>query len=129
IWGVHTEVFCAGKEETFEFLQDVMDEILDIFPSEFIHIGGDECPKDAWKLCENCQKRMKDKGLKDEHELQSYFISRMDKYLTSKGRRLMGWDEILEGGLAPGAAVMSWRGEAGGIEAAKQKHDVVMSPN
>lgn len=129
IWGVHSEVYCAGKEETFVFLQNVLDEILDIFPSEFIHVGGDECPKDAWKICENCQKRMKDNGLKDEHELQSYFISRMDKYLTSKGRRLLGWDEILEGGLAPGATVMSWRGEAGGIEAAKQKHDVVMSPN
>ncbi len=129
IWGVHSEVFCAGKEETFEFLQNVLDEILDIFPSEFIHVGGDECPKDAWEKCENCQKRMKNNGLKDEHELQSYFISRIDNYLTSKGRRLLGWDEILEGGLAPGATVMSWRGEAGGIEAAKQKHDVVMTPN
>jgi len=129
IWGVHKDVYCAGKEETFEFLQNVMDEILEIFPSEFIHIGGDECPKDAWKQCDACQKRMKENGLKDEHELQSYFISRMDKYLTSKGRNLIGWDEILEGGLAPKAAVMSWRGEKGGIEAAKQKHYVVMSPN
>jgi hexosaminidase len=129
IWGVHKDVFCAGKEETFVFLQDVLDEILDIFPSEFIHIGGDECPKDAWKQCDACQKRIKENGLKNEHELQSYFISRMDKYLTSKGRRLVGWDEILEGGLAPGATVMSWRGEKGGIEAAKQKHEVVMSPN
>jgi hexosaminidase len=129
IWGVHSEVFCAGKEETFEFLQNIMDEILDIFPSEFIHVGGDECPKDEWEKCENCQKRIKDNGLKDEHELQSYFISRMDKYLASKGRRLLGWDEILEGGLAPGATVMSWRGEKGGIEAAKQNHDVVMTPN
>ncbi len=129
IWGVHKDVFCAGKEETFEFLQNVLDEILDIFPSEFIHIGGDECPKDAWKQCDACQKRIKENGLKDEHELQSWFVSRMDKYLASKGRRLLGWDEILEGGLAPGATVMSWRGEAGGIEAAKQNHDVVMSPN
>jgi len=128
-WGVHKDVYCAGKEETFEFLQNVLDEILDIFPSEFIHVGGDECPKDSWKLCDACQKRIKENGLKDEHELQSYFISRMDKYLASKGRRLLGWDEILEGGLAPGATVMSWRGEKGGIEAAKQKHDVVMSPN
>ncbi|HSO88002.1 MAG TPA: beta-N-acetylhexosaminidase [Draconibacterium sp.] len=129
IWGVHKDVYCAGKEETFDFLQNVLDEILDIFPSEFIHIGGDECPKDAWQQCDACQKRMKEKGLKDEHELQSWFVSRMDEYLTSKGRRLVGWDEILEGGLAPGAIVMSWRGEKGGIEAAKQKHDVVMSPN
>jgi hexosaminidase len=128
-WGVHKDVYCAGKEETFTFLQNVIDEILEIFPSKFIHIGGDECPKDAWKQCDACQSRMKKEGLKDEHELQSYFIGRMDKYLASKGRRLLGWDEILEGGLAPGATVMSWRGEKGGIEAAKQKHDVVMSPN
>jgi len=128
IWGVHKDVYCAGKEETFEFLQNVMDEVLEIFPSEFIHIGGDECPKDAWEHCDACQKRIKDEGLNDEHELQSWFITRMDKYLSSKGRRLIGWDEILEGGLAPEATVMSWRGIKGGIEAAKQKHDVVMSP-
>ena len=128
-WGVHKDVYCAGKEETFTFLQDVLDEIMDIFPSEFIHVGGDECPKDAWEQCDACQERIKDEGLKDEHELQSWFISRMDSYLTSKGRRLIGWDEILEGGLAPQATVMSWRGEKGGIEAAKQKHDVVMTPN
>lgn len=127
-WGVHKDVYCAGKEETFTFLQDVLDEVLDIFPSEFIHIGGDECPKDAWKKCEACQKRIKENGLHDEHELQSWFITRIDKYLTSKGRRLIGWDEILEGGLAPEATVMSWRGVKGGIEAAKQRHDVVMSP-
>ena len=129
IWGVSKDVYCAGKEETFVFVQNVLDEILDIFPSEFIHIGGDECPKDSWEKCDACQKKIKDEGLKDEHELQSYFISRMDKYLSSKGRRLIGWDEILEGGLAPSATVMSWRGEKGGIEAAKQKHDVVMTPN
>ncbi len=129
VWGVHKDVYCAGKEETFEFLQNVLDEVLDIFPSEFIHIGGDECPKDAWKQCDACQKRIKENGLEDEHELQSWFITRMDKYLSSKGRRLIGWDEILEGGLAPEATVMSWRGEKGGIEAAKQKHEVVMSPN
>lgn len=128
-WGVSKDVYCAGKEETFEFIQNVLDEVLDIFPSKFIHIGGDECPKDSWKHCEACQKRMKAEGLKNEHELQSYFISRIDKYLTSKGRRLIGWDEILEGGLAPQATVMSWRGEKGGIAAAKQKHEVVMSPN
>ncbi len=129
IWGVHKDVYCAGKETTFEFLQNVMDEILDIFPSKFIHIGGDECPKDAWEQCVACQKRIKEEGLADEHELQSWLIARMNKYLTSKGRRLIGWDEILEGGLAPQATVMSWRGEKGGIEAARQKHDVVMSPN
>ncbi len=127
-WGVHKDVFCAGKEETFVFLQNVLDEMLEIFPSQFIHIGGDECPKDAWKVCDSCQKRIKDEKLKDEHELQSWFITRMDHYLTSKGRRLIGWDEILEGGLAPQATVMSWRGIAGGIEAAKQHHDVVMTP-
>ena len=127
-WGVHTDVYCAGKEETFEFLQNVLDEVLDIFPSEFIHIGGDECPKVAWENCEHCQARIKENNLQNEHELQSWFITRMDKYLSSKGRRLIGWDEILEGGLAPEATVMSWRGIKGGIEAAKQKHDVVMSP-
>ncbi|RIH65502.1 beta-N-acetylglucosaminidase [Mariniphaga sediminis] len=127
-WGVHKDVYCAGKEETFTFLQDVLNEVLDIFPSEFIHVGGDECPKDAWEVCENCQRRIKKEGLQDEHELQSWFITRMDGFLTSKGRRLIGWDEILEGGLAPQATVMSWRGIKGGIEAAKQKHDVVMSP-
>jgi len=128
-WGIHKDVYCAGKEETFNFLQDVLDEILEIFPSEFIHIGGDECPKDAWQQCEACQKRIKDEGLFDEHELQSWFITEMDQYLSSRGRRLIGWDEILEGGLAPEAAVMSWRGEKGGIAAAKQRHNVVMSPN
>jgi hexosaminidase len=127
-WGVKKDVYCAGNEETFIFLQDVIDEVLDIFPSEFIHIGGDECPKDAWMNCEKCQLRIKEEHLENEHELQSWFITRMDHYLTSKGRRLIGWDEILEGGLAPQATVMSWRGIAGGIEAAKQKHDVVMSP-
>jgi len=127
-WGVHKDVYCAGKEETFTFLQNVLDEVLDIFPSEFIHIGGDECPKDAWKECDACQNRIKEEGLENEHELQSWFITRMDKYLSSKGRRLIGWDEILEGGLAPEATVMSWRGIKGGIEAAKQHHDVVMTP-
>jgi hexosaminidase len=127
-WGVHKDVYCAGKEETFTFLKDVLDEIMDIFPSEFIHVGGDECPKDAWEKCPDCQRRIKEEGLENEHGLQSWFITQMDHYLTSKGRRLIGWDEILEGGLAPQATVMSWRGIAGGIEAAKQHHDVVMSP-
>lgn len=127
-WGVFKEVMCAGKEGTFEFLQNVMDEVLALFPSKFIHIGGDECPKDSWKECPDCQQRIKELGLKDEHELQSWFITRMEKYLNAKGRDIIGWDEILEGGLAPNAAVMSWRGEAGGIAAAKERHKVVMSP-
>ena len=127
-WGIFHDVMCAGKESTFEFLENVMAEVLELFPSEYIHIGGDECPKTKWKECPLCQQRIADEGLKDEHELQSYFIQRVEKFLNSKGRILIGWDEILEGGLAPNAAVMSWRGEAGGIEAAKQKHNVVMSP-
>ena len=127
-WGVFKEVMCAGKENTFEFLQNVMDEVVALFPSKFIHIGGDECPKESWKECPDCQQRIKELGLKDEHELQSWFITRMEKYLNAKGRNIIGWDEILEGGLAPNAAVMSWRGEAGGIAAAKEKHMVVMSP-
>ena len=128
-WGVMKDVYCAGKEETFSFLQDVLDEVCELFPSTYIHVGGDECPKDAWKKCPACQKKIKDEGLADEHELQSYFIRRMEKYLLSKNRKLVGWDEILEGGLAPEATVMSWRGVKGGIEAAKQQHDVVMTPN
>lgn len=127
-WGIFHDVMCAGKESTFEFLENVLDEVIELFPSEYIHIGGDECPKTRWKECPLCQKRISDEGLNDEHELQSYFIQRVEKYLNSKGRKLIGWDEILEGGLAPNAAVMSWRGEAGGIEAAKQGHYVVMSP-
>jgi hexosaminidase len=127
-WGVFDDVFCAGKETTFQFLQDVMDEVLTLFPSKLIHVGGDECPKVNWKRCPMCQIRMKDNQLKDEHELQSYFIQRMEKYLNTKGREIIGWDEILEGGLAPNAAVMSWRGEEGGIAAAQQKHKVVMTP-
>jgi len=128
-WGVFDEVFCAGKDQTFEFLQGVLDEVIGIFPSEYIHVGGDECPKAEWKKCPHCQKRIKDHNLKDEHELQSYFIQRMEKYVNSKGRKIIGWDEILEGGLAPNATVMSWRGDAGGIAAANEGHDVIMTPN
>ncbi|MRG45986.1 family 20 glycosylhydrolase [Chitinophaga sp. SYP-B3965] len=128
-WGVHKEVFCAGNDEVFTFLEDVLTEVIPLFPGQYIHIGGDECPKDRWKTCPKCQARMKALGLKDEHALQSYFIQRMEKFLNSKGKKIIGWDEILEGGLAPDATVMSWRGEAGGIEAAKQKHDVIMTPN
>lgn len=127
-WGVFDDVFCAGQENTFTFMEDVMEEVLALFPSKYIHVGGDECPKENWKRCTKCQQRIKDNNLKDEHELQSYFIQRMEKYLNGNGRTLIGWDEILEGGLAPNAVVMSWRGEAGGIEAAKQNHDVIMTP-
>ena len=127
-WGVFDDVFCAGKESTFKFLEEVFDEVMALFPSKYFHIGGDECPKTHWKKCPDCQQRMKDNNLKDEHELQSYFIQRMEKYLNSKGKTLVGWDEILEGGLAPKAIVMSWRGEEGGIAAAKEKHEVIMTP-
>jgi len=127
-WGIFDDVFCAGKESTFEFLQNVIDEVIGLFPGKYFHIGGDECPKAHWKKCTACQQRMREQGLKDEHELQSYFVQRIEKYLNSKGKTLIGWDEILEGGLAPNAVVMSWRGEKGGIEAAKQKHTVIMTP-
>lgn len=127
-WGVFDDIFCAGKDSTFIFLEDVLDEVLQLFPSKYIHVGGDEAPKKHWEKCPRCQAKIKSEGLKDEHELQSYFIQRMEKYLNKKGRTLIGWDEILEGGLAPNAVVMSWRGEAGGIEAAKQNHDVIMTP-
>jgi hexosaminidase len=127
-WGVFNDVFCAGKENTFHFLENVLDEVMELFPSKYIHIGGDECPKDAWKKCVHCQNRIKENNLKDEHELQSYFIQRIEKYVNNKGKSIIGWDEILEGGLAPNATVMSWRGEKGGIEAAKQKHNVIMTP-
>lgn len=127
-WGVYEDVY-APTEETFQFLQDVIDEIVPLFPGKYIHIGGDECPKEAWKRSAFCQQLIKEKGLKDEHELQSYFIQRMEKYINTKGKQIIGWDEILEGGLAPNATVMSWRGEQGGIEAAREKHDVIMTPN
>jgi hexosaminidase len=128
LWGIDEDVFCAGNEQTFKFLQDVLTEVMELFPSKYIHIGGDECPKKRWEKCPKCQQRIKDEGLKNELELQSYFIRRIEKFVSSKGRNIIGWDEILEGGLAPGATVMSWRGEEGGIEAAKSGHDVVMTP-
>lgn len=127
-WGVFDDVFCAGNDSTFVFLQQVLNEVIQLFPSHYIHIGGDECPKTRWKVCPKCQQRMKTFALKDEHDLQSYFIQRIEKYLNSKGRDIIGWDEILEGGLAPNATVMSWRGEEGGIAAAQQKHRVIMTP-
>ena len=126
-WGVFEDIYCT-KEETFKFLEDVLDEVLELFPSTYIHIGGDEAPKTRWEKCKSCQQKIKDEGLKDEHELQSYFISRIEKYLNKKGRQIIGWDEILEGGLAPNATVMSWRGTSGAVKAAKQGHDVVLTP-
>ncbi len=126
-WGVFKQVYCP-KDETFKFLEDVFDEVFELFPSKLVHVGGDECPKASWKKCEHCQKLIKDLGLKDEFELQSWFITRMEKYINSKGHEIIGWDEILQGGLAPNAKVMSWLGEEGGIKAAKQHHEVVMAP-
>ena len=127
-WGILDDVYCAGSDNTFTFMQNVIDEVVELFPATYIHIGGDECPKERWKKCAACQKRIKDNNLKNEDELQSYFIQRMEKYINSKGKKIIGWDEILEGGLAANATVMSWRGETGGIEAAKQGHDVIMTP-
>jgi hexosaminidase len=126
-WGVFDDVFCP-TDATLAFLRDVLDEVLPLFPSEYIHIGGDECPKTRWKQCTKCQYLIQREGLKDEHELQSYFISQIEKHINSNGKKIIGWDEILEGGLAPNAAVMSWRGTEGGIAAAKASHYVVMSP-
>lgn len=134
-WGVSDNVLCAGKDQTIQFIKDVLAEIVEIFPSEYIHVGGDECPKVKWSTCPKCQARIKALGLKSdnkhtkEERLQSYVIHEAEEFLNSKGRKMIGWDETLEGGLAPNATVMSWRGEAGGIEAAKQHHDVVMTPN
>jgi hexosaminidase len=122
------DIFCAGNDSTFLFIEDVLNEITDLFPSKYIHIGGDEADRTNWKNCPKCQARMIAEGLKDEKELQSYFIKRIEKYLISKNKKLIGWDEILEGGLAPEATVMSWRGIEGGITAAKQGHDVIMTP-
>jgi len=128
VWGVEPDIYCAGKEETFQFLEDIIDEVVALFPSEYFHIGGDEAPKDKWKECELCQTRIKAEGLHNEHELQSYFIQRIEKMLQARNKKMIGWDEILEGGLAKSAAVMSWRGEKGGFIAASEGHDVVMTP-
>ena len=134
-WGVSEDVLCAGNEKVYEFLEDVLTEVCELFPYEYIHIGGDECPKVRWESCPKCQAKIKELGLKDkdgqkaEHYLQSYVITRIEKFLNSKGRKVIGWDEILEGGIAPNATIMSWRGEAGGIEATRQGHDAIMTPN
>lgn len=134
-WGVSENVLCAGNDSVLTFIDDVLSEVMEIFPSEYIHIGGDECPKTRWKVCPKCQARIKTLGIKGdakhskEEYLQSFIINHAEKYLNDHGRQIIGWDEILEGGLAPNATVMSWRGEKGGIEAAKQKHTVIMTPN
>jgi len=128
MWGVSEDVLCP-REETFAFMQDVLTEVMELFPGQYIHIGGDECPKKQWKESRFCQNLIKQLGLKNEDELQSYFIKHIDAFITSKGKKMLGWDEILEGGLSPNAMVMSWRGIKGGVEAAAQKHQAVMSPN
>jgi hexosaminidase len=127
-WGIEPDILCPGNEQSFAFAQDILSEVVELFPSRFIHIGGDEAPRTAWKKCPKCQARIKTEGLKNEAQLQTYYNRRIEDFLAAKGRRLIGWDEILEGGLTPGAAVMSWRGIAGGIAAAEAGHDVVMSP-
>ncbi len=127
-WGVHSDILCAGNEAAVGFARDVLGEVIEVFPSEFIHIGGDEAPRERWKACPKCQARIQKEGLKNEAQLQTWFNGQIEQFLASRGRRLIGWDEILEGGLTPGAAVMSWRGIRGGIAAAEAGHDVVMSP-
>ena len=126
-WGVFEDIYCS-KESTFKFLEDVIDEVIELFPGKYIHIGGDEAPKTRWKECAHCQNLIKKEDLKDEQGLQSYFIGRMEKYINSKGKQIIGWDEILEGGLAPNATVMSWRGIKGAVGAAKQEHNVILTP-
>lgn len=126
-WKVHEDIYCAGNEKVFGFLEDVLDEIVELFPSPYIHIGGDEVPKSRWKSCPKCQKRIKENHLKNEEELQTYFISRIENFLQTKNRKIIGWDEITEGGLSPNATVMSWRGHDGAITAAKQNHDVIIA--
>jgi hexosaminidase len=128
LWGVFNDVYCT-REETFDFLEGILEEVAALFPWQYIHIGGDECPKLRWSRCHACQERMKAEGLKDEHELQSYFIKRIGRFLGTKGKKFVGWDEILEGGLAADATVMSWRGTEGGIAAARLGHDVIMTPS
>ena len=127
-WGVFKDIYCAGNDSTFVFLENVLDEIIELFPSKYIHIGGDETPKYRWENCSKCNKRIQDENLKDTHELQSYFIQRIENYISSKGKKLIGWDEILEGGLANNATVQSWRGFEGAIEAVKTGHDAIVSP-
>lgn len=127
-WGVFPDVFCAGNDKTFEFLESVLTEVMALFPGQYIHIGGDECPKDRWEKCPRCQQRIKDNNLANEHELQSYFVKRIEKFLNDNNKKLIGWDEILEGGLAPNATVQLWRDWSHAVEAAEGGHDVIMTP-
>ena len=128
LWGINADILCPGNDAAVAFAKDVLGEVCELFPSKFIHIGGDEVPRERWKTCPKCQARIKAEGLKNEAQLQTWLNHRLEEFLTSKGRRMIGWDEILEGGLTPGAVVMSWRGSQGGIDAAKADHDVIMSP-
>ncbi len=128
-WGVFPEVYCAGKDSTFEFMENVLAEVCELFPSEYIHIGGDECPKQSWTSCPACQQRIRNERLEHENELQSYFVHRIEKWLNARGRNLIGWDEILEGGISKTATIMSWRGVDGGVAAAKAGNQVIMTPN
>ncbi|MFM7770650.1 MAG: beta-N-acetylhexosaminidase, partial [Bacteroidota bacterium] len=127
-WGVFKDIYCAGNDKTMQFLKNVMDEVCLLFPGKYIHIGGDEAPKFRWEHCDKCQKRMHDHNLKSEAELQTWFIEEIAKYLATKGKQIIGWDEILEGGIPADALIQSWRGMEGGMAAAKQKHGVIMSP-
>ena len=127
-WGISDDVYCAGKETTFEFVEEVLSEVLDLFPSKLIHIGGDECPKSRWKACPHCQRRIREEGLKDEYELQSYFIRRIERWMHTRGREIIGWDEILQGGVSKTAIIMSWNGKEPGIKAARQGNPVIMVP-
>ncbi|MEG2574295.1 MAG: family 20 glycosylhydrolase, partial [Bacteroides sp.] len=128
-WGIYDDVLCAGNEDIYPFIENVLKEVFELFPGEYVHIGGDECPKKRWKTCSKCQAKIKVENLKDEKGLQSYVIRKVEKFLNDNGKKLIGWDEILEGGIAPNAALMSWRGVAGGITAAKSGHPVIMTPN
>lgn len=129
IMGIEQDVYCAGKESTYRFIEDVITEVVSLFPGQYFHIGGDECPKDRWKVCPVCRQLIEEESLKDENQLQSYFVQRVQKILSKYHKKMIGWDEILEGGLAPSAIVMSWRGEKGGIEAANMDHEVIMTPS
>ena len=128
-WGIFHDVFCAGNDKTYKFIEDVLCEVVPLFPGKYFHIGGDECMKTRWERCLKCQAKIKSEHLADEHELQSYFIKRTEKYLQGKGKRVIGWDEILEGGASKTATIMSWRGTKGGIQAAKQGNEVIMTPS
>ena len=134
-WGISDDVLCAGNEKVYEFLENVLAEVAELFPSEYVHVGGDECPKVRWEKCPKCQAKIRQLGYTDkdgqkaEHFLQSYVISRMEKFLNSKGKKIIGWDEILEGEVAPNATIMSWRGETGGLRAVRMGHDAIMTPN